>query len=121
EARNLRGQLGLLEAWSVFDLDPRRGVQNRKTGIRECVGNKYARHQPFLLAKSFMKSTSVCTHVTLTALYIETRIPPTLRCPLRPTMPAFFADDTKFSSSASLGRRNTTFMTERLSFATGQR
>ena len=41
-------------------------------------------------------------------------MPPVLRCPLSPTMPAFFASATKVSSSASVGRRNTTFITEAL-------
>jgi hypothetical protein len=54
-------------------------------------------------------------------LYVETRIPPTDRCPLRPTIPCFFASAMNCSSSASVGSRKTTFITDRLSLSTGDR
>ena len=52
---------------------------------------------------------------------METRIPPTERCPFSPTMPAFFASAMNCSSSSGLGRRKTTFITDRLSLSTGDR
>src|SRR5262249_30872908 len=80
-----------------------------------------SRRYAFFFAKSCMKSVSVFTHSTGTALYIDTRIPPTVLCPLMPIMPCFFASATKRSSSASFGKRKTAFITERLPFSTGHR
>ena len=45
-------------------------------------------------------------------------MPPALRWPLRPTMPAFFASETNLSSSDSLASRKTMFITLRESFST---
>ena len=48
-------------------------------------------------------------------------MPPTLRCPFSPIMPFFLDSSRKRFSSASLGKRKTTFITERLPFSTGAR
>src|SRR5262249_48927128 len=101
---------------------PRIVAEDRKACLGECVRDEHLRvHQPFLAANDFMYSTRAPTQSMLTALYVDTRIPPTERCPLRPTIPFFFASATNWSSSASVGRRNTTFIRLRLPCSMGHR
>jgi hypothetical protein len=48
------------------------------------------------------------------ALWGDARMPPTERCPFRPSSPAAVASFTNFFSSSSEGSRNVMFISERL-------
>lgn len=71
-------------AKSFPDTSPRRPAENENAGGSHhrrslCRMLTSALAQPFTLANSSMNDTSVLTSSTVTALYIETLIPPTSR------------------------------------------
>jgi len=63
---------------------PRGGFVSGESFLRKPIASTSALgggngHQPFLRMNSSMKSTSTCTWSTVTALYIDTRMPPRSR------------------------------------------